>query len=176
MNKVQPIQVAKWFMEQNLDNPSNSFDGNMKLQKLLFFSQLIYMCENNGKTMYDDEFNAFEHGMVLDNVRKEYQNNYTTLAKCNTKTSNIPETVLNALILTKEIFGNCSAKELSEMSHEFKSWNKYFNQSINEYGCYNMAKSKIPYDELKEELYKIQKVLQAYELTKSIPNDMEEDY
>ena len=79
MNKIEPRTIAKWFINQNLDNPSNSRDGNMKLQKLLFFSQLIYMCKNKGKTMYNDEFNAFEHGMVLESVRLEYQNSFNTL-------------------------------------------------------------------------------------------------
>ena len=79
MNKIEPRTIAKWFINQNLDNPSNSRDGNMKLQKLLFFSQLIYMCQNKGKTMYNDEFNAFEHGMVLESVRLEYQNSFSTL-------------------------------------------------------------------------------------------------
>lgn len=176
MNKVQPIDIAKWFMNQGLDNPSNSLDGNMKLQKLLFFSQLIYMCQNNGKPMYDDEFNAFEHGMVLEQVRKEYQNNYTTLRESSKQDVVLPEQVLKALILTKEIFGNCNANELSDMSHQFESWNKYFSKSINKYCVYDTSKSKVPYKELKEELYKMQKVLLAYELTKNSDNDVEEDY
>ena len=37
MNIVDPKEVAKWFMQKGLDNPSNTNKGNMKLQKLLFF-------------------------------------------------------------------------------------------------------------------------------------------
>ena len=134
---VEPLTIAKWFISQNLDNPSNSRDGNMKLQKLLFFSQIIYMCQNDGKTMYDDEFNAFEHGMVLESVRLEYQNNYNVLYNESKNQINLSEDILKALVLTKEIFGNCSANELSDLSHQFKSWNKYFTKSLNENGVYD---------------------------------------
>ena len=65
MQKVSPLEITKWFINQDLDEPKNKKDGNIKLQKLLFFSQLIYMAKNEGKTMFDDEFCAFEHGMVL---------------------------------------------------------------------------------------------------------------
>ena len=133
---VEPLTIAKWFISQNLDNPSNSRDGNMKLQKLLFFSQIIYMCQNDGKTMYD-EFNAFEHGMVLESVRLEYQNNYNVLYNESKNQINLSEDILKALVLTKEIFGNCSANELSDLSHQFKSWNKYFTKSLNENGVYD---------------------------------------
>lgn len=176
MSKVKPIDVAKWFMSQELDKPTNSFDGNMKLQKLLFFSQLIYMCQNDGKPMFDDEFNAFEHGMVLEKVRKEYQNNYINLYNSCKNAIALPKDVLKALILTKEIFGDCNANELSEMSHEFEAWNKYYRNSINQFGVYDTDKSKVPYKALKEELYKMQKVLSAYELTENVAYDKEEDY
>lgn len=176
MNKVEPRLVAKWFISQNLDSPSNSRDGNMKLQKLLFFSQLIYMCQNNGKIMYDDEFNAFEHGMVLESVRLEYQNNFDMLYNESKESIDLPNDVLQALALTKEIFGSCSANELSDMSHQFKAWNKYFTKSLNKNGTYDKSKSKVPYNALKEELYKMEKVLTAYNSTSKLSIKEEEDY
>lgn len=176
MSQIEPIIIAKWFINQNLDNPSNSRDGNMKLQKLLFFSQLIYMCQNKGKTMYDDEFNAFEHGMVLEDVRLEYQNNFNTLYNESQNEITIPEDILEALKLTKIIFGNCTANELSDMSHQFKAWNKYFKKSINKDGIYNKSKSKVPYNDLKDELYKMEKVLSAYESTSKLEIEEDEDY
>lgn len=176
MNKVEPINIAMWFINQNLDNPANSRDGNMKLQKLLFFSQLIYMCRNKGKTMYKEEFNAFEHGMVLETVRLTYQNSYELLVHESNSDIELPEDIEKALILTKEIFGKCSANELSDMSHQFKAWNKYFTKSISKNGGYNKSKSKVPYNELKEELYKMEKVLAAYESSSKITEEEDEDY
>ena len=79
MNKVQPIEIAEWFMKQDISGLDNTQDGNTKMQKLLFFSQLIYMCKNDENTMFDDEFSAFKNGMVLNDIRIKYRNSYNTL-------------------------------------------------------------------------------------------------
>lgn len=179
MQKVSPLEITKWFISQDLDKPKNKKEGNIKIQKLLFFSQLIYMAKNNGKTMFDEEFYAFEHGMVLENVRKTYQNYYKDISKQSKEQNmNFSEDIIETLILTKEIFGECSAKELSELSHEFDAWNTYYNNSIEKkfkIVWHNKEKSKVPYSELQKELYRIQKVLDAYELT-SHSSDDGEDY
>lgn len=173
MNDIEPRTIAKWFIAQNLDKPSNTIEGNTKIQKLLFFSQLIYMCKNDGNLMYKEEFNAFENGMVLEKVRKEYLNSYSRLKLESQNEIELPYEVIESLKITKEIFGNCSAEELSEMSHQFDCWLKYFKKSgIKNH--YDKSKSIVPYKELKNELYKMQKVLQAYEETKKIKES--EDY
>lgn len=37
MNKVNPNDIAKWFCGQGIIENPNSIEGNMKVQKLLFF-------------------------------------------------------------------------------------------------------------------------------------------
>ena len=149
MNDIEPRTIAKWFIAQNLDKPANTKEGNIKIQKLLFFSQLIYMCKNNGKLMYKEKFNAFENGMVLEKVRKEYLNSYSELKIESQDELELPTDIIEALKLTKEIFGKCSAEELSEMSHEFDCWQKYFKKSgIKNH--YDKNKSIVPYKELEK--------------------------
>lgn len=175
MNKVNPNDVAKWFCSRNVIENPNSEEGNMKLQKLLFFAQLIYMAKHNGETMFDEEFNAFKNGMVLERVRKEYKDDYKQF----TVSSNdvrVPEEIVDSLKLTENIFGDVSAQELSELSHEFEVWNKYFKKSKNKFGIYVKKWSLIPYEELKKELYKIEEVLEAYKQTLEYPDDGVEDY
>ena len=175
MTKVEPIDVAKWFMRET--SAEDTREGNTKLQKLLFFSQLIYMAKNNNKRMYDDKFCAFENGMVLENVRLQYKRNYKELKKSALEKTDLPNDVEQALILTKEIFGDSSAKELSELTHEFDVWNKYLNKSKNPFkNWHNKKASEIPYDELEKEVYRINKVLKAYETTSKILEDEDEDY
>lgn len=163
MNIVNPKDVAVWFISKGLDNPSNTGKGNMKLQKLLFFSQLIYMCKNNNDTMYDEKFSAFENGMVLEPVRQQYKNFYKELEKESRQIKELPEKVEEALNITNEIFGQCSADELSELSHQFEAWSKYLKASIDEENFHDKDKAIVPYEELEKELYKMNKVLQAYE-------------
>ena len=72
MEKINVFDVTKWFLENNLDTPRDTFKGNMKLQKLLFFAQLISLAKNN-KLLFDDEFCAFENGMVMEKIRIAYK-------------------------------------------------------------------------------------------------------
>lgn len=173
-NIVEPKKVAEWFIQRNLDNPTNTGKGNMKLQKLLFFSQLIYMCKNNGETMYDEMFSAFDNGMVLEPVRQEYLRNYKQLKQATTNVIILPKKVVEALTITEEIFGRCTADELSELSHQFDAWFKYLNLSIEDNNYHNKDKAIVPYEELEKELYRMNKVLKAYE--KRELNSEEEDY
>lgn len=173
MNRVNPDDVAKWFCNQGIIEKPNSKEGNMKVQKLLFFAQLIYMVKNNGETMFNNEFSAFENGVVLEKVMKEYHNDYKKYFDSNEK---IPNDIVDVLTLTTEIFGDSSAQELSELSHQFDAWKNYFKRSKNKFGRYNKKLAIIPYNELKKELYKIQEVLDAYKQTQEFPDDGIEDY
>lgn len=173
-NVVEPKKVAEWFIQKKLDNPTNTGKGNMKLQKLLFFSQLIYMCKNNGKTMYNEMFSAFDNGMVLEPIRQEYLHNYEQLKNDSENVIELPNDVKDSLNITVDIFGQCSADELSELSHQFKAWSKYLSLSIEDNNYHNKQKAIVPYDELEKELYKMKKVLRAYE--KRNLNTTEEDY
>lgn len=175
MNKVNPNDVAKWFCAQGIIEHPNSEEGNMKLQKLLFFAQLIYMAKHNGETMFDEEFNAFKNGMVLEKIRKEYKNNYKQFI-VNSNDAIVPKEIVDSLKLTENIFGDVSAQELSELSHEFEVWNKYFKKSKNKFGIYVKKLSLIPYEELEKELDKIEEVLEAYKQTLEFPDDGVEDY
>lgn len=176
MNKVNPNDVAKWFCAQGIIENPDSREGNMKIQKLLFFAQLIYMAKNNGETMFDEEFKAFKDGVVLESVMNNYREQYNQMFNnIHINNLNIDSKILEILEDTKEIFGDASAQDLSELSHEFDAWNKFFEKS-KKFGIYVKRLSIIPYEELKKELYKIEKVLKAHEQVKMFPDDGVEDY
>ena len=165
MNRVNPNDVAKWFCQQGIIEQPNSKEGNMKVQKLLFFAQLIYMAEHNGETMFDEEFKAFKNGVVLESVMKNYRYKYNTMFhNADSNDLQLDSEVKKILEKTLYIFGDASAQELSELSHEFEAWNYFFEKS-KKFGIYVKKLSVIPYNELKKELYRIEKVLSAYKQT-----------
>lgn len=164
MEKNKVFDVAKWFIENDLDNPRNTIKGNMKLQKLLFFSQLISLAKNN-KLLFDDNFCAFENGMVMEKVRLKYKNNLNDFL--NYQRNDFSDEELQILELTKNIYGNESADTLSNMTHEFDYWKKYLNNSNNIFNYKNKNKSIVPNKELEKELDGIKDVLYAYELINS---------
>lgn len=164
MNKTNVFDYAKWFLENNLDTPRNTFKGNMKLQKLLFFSQLISLAKNN-KLLFEEQFCAFENGMVMENVRLKYKNNLDELL--NYKRKELSDEELEILELTKNIYGSENADTLSNMTHQFEYWKKYLQISNNEYDFKDKNKSIVPNEELKKELDNIRDVLDAYNIMNS---------
>lgn len=149
MNKTNVFDYAKWFLENNLDTPRNTFKGNMKLQKLLFFAQLISLAKNN-KLLFEDQFCAFENGMVMENVRLKYKNNLDKLL--NYKRNELNDEELEILELTKNIYGSENADTLSNMTHQFEYWKKYLQISNNQLNFKDKNKSIVPNEELEKEL------------------------
>lgn len=164
MNKTNVFDYTKWFLENNLDTPRNTFKGNMKLQKLLFFAQLISLAKNN-KLLFDDQFCAFENGMVMENVRLKYKNNLNELL--NYKRNKLTDEELEILELTKNIYGSENADTLSNMTHQFEYWKKYLQISNNEFDFKDKNKSIVPNEELEKELDNIRDVLDAYNIMNS---------
>jgi len=118
---VDVLDCAKYFMK-NATGLNNSFDGSMKLQKLLVFSNLVNMALNN-KPLFKDRLYAFKNGCVVDSVRLKYKNDYLGLKKeSESFKPNFSECELEALDITLNIFDKLSAKELSDLNHEFDFW------------------------------------------------------
>lgn len=155
------ITYAKWFIDQGLDNPKNSYKGSMKLQKLLFFAQMLSIAKNN-KLLFEDEFSAFEHGMCINGIRKAYINN--SIPKIDNESFSDEE--LEILQMTKEIYGMEDADELSKMSHEFNFYKKHFVDSKKENGNWNVEKQLVKNEELFTDIDNMKNVLYAYNIIK----------
>lgn len=164
MKETSVFDYTKWFLENNLDTPRNTFKGNMKLQKLLFFAQLISLAKNK-KLLFEEEFCAFENGMVMENVRLKYKNNLSELLNYKRKEFTAEE--LEILELTKNIYGSETADTLSNMTHQFEYWKKYLQISNNGFDFKNKKKSIVPNEELESELDNIRDVLDAYDIMNS---------
>ena len=146
--------------------------ASMKLQKLLFFAQLISLAKNN-KLLFNENFCAFENGMVMENVRLEYKNNLTDLL--NYKRKKLSKKDIEVLELTKNIYGEEDADTLSNMTHQFEYLKKYLNLSSNESSYKDKKKSIVPNEELESELDNIRDVLDAYEMMNSKDIELKED-
>ena len=67
---------AKYFIKKGADSLPNTYDGNMKLQKLLTFADLISIAKY-GKPLFNDPVLAFKNGCVVEKVRQRYKNDYS---------------------------------------------------------------------------------------------------
>ena len=66
---------AKFFIKNGADSRPNTYDGNMKLQKLLVLADLANIAEY-GEPLFGDQVLAFKNGCVVEKVRLRYKNDY----------------------------------------------------------------------------------------------------
>lgn len=154
-------EICSWFISRNLDHPTNTLEGNTKLQKLLFFSWLIHKAKYD-KALFNEDFYAFPNGPVVEPARSKYRYSYSEIASL--PIPEFSEEEKETLQLTEELFGSLSSEKLADLSHNSGTWKKYNDIFIKEQKCNPDAwKPKIPKEELEEELMMINSVLYAYE-------------
>lgn len=160
---LRAIDVAKWFVSNNCDNPRDTYDGNMKLQKLIYFSQLIHLART-GDVLFEDPICAFANGSVIEDVRLYYKNNIKGLINEAMQLGNFSENEVITLQITEAIFCNLSAKELSELNHLHESWKIAYNRSLIN-GIPQKHLSEIRISDIEEyDLGNIRDTIKAYEL------------
>jgi len=155
------IDFAKLFIKRGLDTHRNTYDGNMKIQKLLFFANIISLSEK-GEPLFADPICAFKNGCVIESVRLRYKNDYANLYSDSVRFKpDFTQDQYDVINLTGELFGQLSAKELSELDHSFSFWHTALERSnVNEYR--NKELSIISLDEMRNELSAIKKVIDSY--------------
>ena len=73
-------EFAKYFIKKGLDSSPNTYDGNMKLQKMLVFANLVSIAEGKGK-LFSEDILAYKNGCVVEKVRLRYKNDYYDFKK-----------------------------------------------------------------------------------------------
>lgn len=166
MRKAQ--EIAGWFIN-NEYNATNNRDGNLKLNKLLYFAQLISLIKRD-KPLFEDDLYAFKNGVVVESVRTQYSNDFFNFVYNARKSNcNFKDKELEILEITKDIFLNVSPNELSELTHEHKSWSEHFYKSKKKASNYDYNKSAAKIDindyfgKFREDLDLVNNILEAKE-------------
>lgn len=156
------LDFAKIFIKRGLDTNRNTYDGNMKLQKLLFFAMIISLAEK-GTPLFSEPIYAFTNGCVVENVRLRYKNDCANL--CNESEGFEPsftQDEYDVINLTTDLFGNLSARELSNLNHSFDFWKNALARSEQPNGYRDKQAAIVTTDEMLRELDKIRLVIQNY--------------
>ena len=162
------MDYAKFFLKQEEPSIANTIDGNMKLQKLLSFADMISFAKY-GKPLFKDDVLAFENGYVVESVRQRYLHDYDGF-KVDSERFNPNFTAEEYKVLndTLGIFGKLPAKELSKLSHEFLSWKKAFeNGTRNDF--HYKENSKVDFSLAEDDIARIKSALDAYENERNTP-------
>ncbi|SCW57469.1 Uncharacterized phage-associated protein [Paenibacillus tianmuensis] len=163
MVAIKAEQLARWFIKKNYDAPRNSKEGNMKLQKLLYFSQLVHLAKYN-EPLFEEDICAFENGSVVEKVRHLYQYSHTSFVNSAIVNDiHLSSEQLETLQTVESLFGDLSAWELSQLNHLHQSWKDSYKRSKS--GGYSWkAQSVITLEQMRtNELDNMKEIIQAYE-------------
>ncbi len=128
--------VANWFT-CNIDREAGDSITHLKLQKLVYYAQ-AWALTLNGKSLFEDEFEAWAHGPVLPELYEMYKDfGYNALPTCDCD-NNITEEIEQVLLEVNRIYGEKSAKMLEVLTHQEKPWLEARNDLPPEARCNNV--------------------------------------
>jgi len=156
---------AKFFIKNGADSRPNTYDGNMKLQKLLVLANLANIAEY-GEPLFNDQVLAFKNGCVVEKVRLRYKNDYAAFRRdSELYQPDFSEREYEILKLVMEIFGNVSAKELSDINHTFNFWKSAFNRGTSSNGYHNKEMSVVDMMSQQTDVEKMREIISAHRET-----------
>ena len=132
---VTAKQVAEYFLSKDKDkkifsnnlveyNNRKSYEGNIKLNKYLYFSQTVYLAKYN-KLLFDDDFVAYDNGPVI----KQIVETYPSLQGMTCYNISLPENITIFLDKIYKSLENASYEELIEITHEDTAWKELSNKT-----------------------------------------------
>ena len=119
--------IAKYYLSKDperilfnnhvvVKNHRKFYEGNARLNKYLFLTQVIYLAKYEKKLIKDD-FVAYENGPIIDCIRK----GFPIMFFRNEKVS-IPSNIKTFLDKIYDSLINASYEELIEITHEDPEW------------------------------------------------------
>ncbi len=156
---------AKFFIKGGADSIPNTYDGNMKLQKMLVLADMAYLAQCE-KPLFGDDILAFANGLVVEKVRLRYRNDYSGL-KADSERFNpdFDETEYETLNAVIGVYGHLTAKELSELTHSFNSWRQAYKNGTKENGYHDKTESVVDFNAFPEDIEAVGKAVRAYKET-----------
>ncbi len=133
---MKAIDVAKYYLSKDINrelfnnniivkNDRKSYEGNVRLNKYLFLTQVVYIAKY-GKELFDDDFVAYINGPVI----KDIVNNFPHIPRLKDEVNILPET---KVFLDKiyDSLKNASCEELIDITHEDPEWIRLSSNTYN---------------------------------------------
>jgi uncharacterized phage-associated protein len=112
--------IAKYFIW--LANETGSYISNLKLQKLVYYSQAWHLALH-GQTLFDEDFEAWVHGPVIPGLYHSYKH-FGWKPIQEEITLDLPESTVSYLKEVADEYFACDAYELEQMTHAEAPWQK----------------------------------------------------
>lgn len=130
-------EIAKYFLSKDEKkelfntklltlNGRNCYEGNVRLNKYLYFAQTVYLAKY-GKLLFDDDFVAYDNGPVI----KEIMENYASMQGMRKKETNLDQKIKQFLDKIYISLQSATCEELVEMTHEDTAWKELSPNTYN---------------------------------------------
>lgn len=153
---------AKYYIKNGADSLPNTYDGNMKLQKLLVFADFASIVEY-GEPLFNEDVLAFQNGCVVEKVRLRYKNDYNGFKRDSELFQpDFTGKEYDVLNTTLGIFGKVSARELSEVNHTFRFWAEAYHKGTDDTGFHDKKYSVVNMTGYSEDIERMKEIVKAY--------------
>jgi uncharacterized phage-associated protein len=126
---VGALSVARHFLAIPRDE-SGDLISNLKLQKLLYYSQGCWVALNGAHSpLFHDKIYAWKHGPVVSTVYKHYSKCGSDALPQESRPS-LKVEVRTFLDEIYRVFGKFSAWKLREMTHQEAPWKKNYKPDV----------------------------------------------
>lgn len=119
---VNPLTIAKYFIIRAYEDGREYQMTNMKIQKLLYYSQCLYLALYK-KPLFSDEIQAWRYGPVCPPAYRFYSE-FEAKQLPIPKSENIKEEIKTVLEEVWQYFGEYNAYHLSDLTHVEFPWRK----------------------------------------------------
>lgn len=116
---------------------------NLKLQKLLFYSQAVHLVLNNKTPLFKDRIEAWMYGPVVPTVYKKYKKfGYEILRPSKNQKSTLLDSEIETVDMVIDYYGNMTGVQLVTKTHQEAPWKNAYvanknilitNESIYDY-------------------------------------------
>ena len=155
-------EYAKYFIKNGTDTNPNTYDGNMKLQKLLMLADLANIAEH-GVPLFEEPVLAFKNGCVVEKIRLRYRNDYASFKRdSDSFDPDFSEQEYEILNLVINIFGKVSARELSKINHTFEFWKIAYAAGTREDGFHDKKRSVVDMMSQENDIARMRDVIRSY--------------
>ncbi len=114
------FDIVKYFLFIS-DDDSGELLSNLKLQKLLYYSQGLYLALR-GEPLFKEKIFAWVHGPVVGEVYYEYQNHKSNGIPAPDSPPELDSNTREILDEVYQVYGQFSAWKLRELTHNEPPW------------------------------------------------------
>ena len=126
---------------------------NLKLQKLLFYSQAVHLVLTKGIPLFSDRIEAWMYGPVIPSVYKKFKKyGFEQIPQSQNSTAALSEAEIKSINIVIGFYGNMSGVQLIARTHAESPWQDAYVQGkrnilISNKSIYNYFKDAFEFEE-----------------------------